>query len=144
MAFTTDLLTGIAQVLALDGVGVWKPSGTYAADEIGIVLGVPTQDPPSLIAIAAYNAIDDPSLSDSTAQVQFRVRGPSADPGPADDLADGIFDSLQGRHGAVLNGITLVYARRTSTLPLGVDGNGRQERTDNYDLTVHRPSAHRE
>ena len=112
MAFTTDLLTGLAQLLALDGVAVWQPAGAYADDEVGIVLGVPTQSPASLIAIAAYNAIDDPALSDSTAQVQFRFRGPDADPGPADDLADGVFNSLQGRHGAVLNGITLVYARR--------------------------------
>jgi hypothetical protein len=145
MGFTTDLLTGIAQRLDAETAAVWEPLGVYTTDQIGIVLGVPTQQPPSLVALAAYGNADDPALSDSTMQMQVRVRAPNADPRPADDLADAVFDTLQGLHGAdLIGGVRLVYARRVSTLPLGIDGSGRQERADNYDLMVHRPSAHRE
>lgn len=143
MGFTNDLLVGVAQLLHSRGAAVWKPTGAYTENEVGIVLGAPTQSPRSLIALAAYGNVDAPALSDSSVGVQFRLRSPSADSTPADDLADGIFDALQGLR-ATLNGIRVVYAKRTSTYPLGIDGNGRQERTDNYDLTVHRPSAHRE
>lgn len=143
MGFTADLLIGVAQLLDSRTAAVYKPTGTYADNEIGIVFGVPTQNPPSLIALAAYTNDDDPALSDSTMGVQVRVRGATADPTAADDLADQVFDALQGLR-ATLNQIRVVYAKRTSTYPLGIDGNGRQERTDNYDLDVHRPSANRE
>src|SRR6266545_3974652 len=118
MGFTTDLLTGVAQLLDAETAAVWDPYGTYAADQIGIVLGVPTQSPDSLIALSAYGNIDDAALSDSTVQVQVRLRGPDADPRPADDLADAVFDALQGKHGAMLGPVRLVYARRNSTFPL--------------------------
>ena len=144
MGFTTDLLTGVAQLLDTETDAVWDPYGVYGVDQIGIVLGIPTQSPDSLIALAAYGNIDDPALADSTVQVQVRLRGPDADPRPADDLADAVFDALQGKHGAMLGPVRLVYARRSSTFPLGIDGNGRQERSDNYNLAVHRPSPHRD
>lgn len=144
MGFTTDLLSGIASRLDTAGVAVWRPTGTYDPAEVGIVLGVPTQQPDSLIALAVYTSDDDPSLSDSTLGMQVRLRAPDADTRKADDLADGVFDTLQGLHGATLGPLRLVYARRRSTLPLGIDGKGRHERTENYDLTVHRPSTHRE
>ncbi|SRR6266498_3983455 len=143
MGFTSDLLTGVAQLLDADGVAVWNPFGAYSATEIGIVIGVPSQDPPSLVALAVYNNVDDPAASDSTVMLQVRVRAPDDDPRKADDLADGVFNSLQGMR-ATLNGIHIVYARRNSSYPLGIDSNGRQERTDNWDLVVHRPSTHRE
>ena len=143
MGFTTDLLTGVAQLLDAETDAVWDPDSAYEDEDIGIVLGVPTQSPPSLIALSAYGNVDDPSLSDSDVMVQARVRGPDADPRKADDLADDVFDALQGLRTTV-NGIRIRYGKRNSTFPLGIDGNGRQERTDNYELAVHRPSTHRE
>lgn len=143
MGFTTDLLTGVAQHLHDRGVAVFKSTGAYTAAEVGIVFGVPTQSPVSLIALAAYRNSDDPAASDSTVGLQVRLRGPDADPTKADDLADGVFNALQGLR-AQLGTVRVVYAERVSTLPLGVDENGRHERTDNYDLTVWRPSTYRE
>ena len=143
MGFTSDLLAGVAQLLDADGVAVWNPSGTYTDIEIGIVIGAPSQDPPSLVALATYNNADASAASDSTVFLQARVRGADDDPRKADDLADAVFDSLQGLRKTV-NGIRIVYGKRNSSYSLGIDGNGRQERTDNYELMVHRPSPHRE
>jgi len=144
VGFTASLLTVVAQLLASTGVAVWKPTGAYTDSEVGIVLGVPTQSPPAQVALAAYGTSDDPALSDSVVQMQVRMRAAGADVRKVDDLADTVFDALQGLRGATVGSGRLVYARRHSTLPLGVDGNGRFERTDNYTLTVHRPSTHRE
>jgi len=143
MDFESDLLTGVAQLLNADGVAVWNPFGAYASSDIGIVIGVPSQDPPSLVALATYNNIDDPAGSDSTVFLQVRTRAPDDDPRKANAISGGVFNSLQGLR-ATVNGIRIVYGRRNSSYPLGIDGNGRQERTDNYELMVHRPSPHRE
>lgn len=143
MGFTSDLLVGVAQLLASDGVATWKPSGAYAVNEVGIVIGPPSQSPPSLVALAVYNSSDDPAAPDSTVFLQARSRAPDDDPRKADDLDDGVFNALQGLR-ATVNGIRIVYGKRNSSAPIGIDGNGRQERTSNYELMVHRPSPHRE
>lgn len=143
MGFTSDLLVGVAQQLDADGVAVWNPSGVYADNEIGIVIGPPSQKPPSLVALTVYNSADDPATSDSTVFLQVRTRAPDDDPRKADDLDDGVFNALQGLR-ATINGVRLVYGKRNSSAPIGIDGSGRQERTSNYELMVHRPSPHRE
>ena len=143
MGFTSDLLAGVAQLLDADGVATWNPSGAYNNSEIGIVIGAPSQDPPSLVALATYNNTDDPAASDSTVFLQVRTRAPDDDPRKANALSGGVFNSLQGLRKTV-NGIRIVYGKRNSSYPLGIDDNGRQERTDNYELMVHRPSPHRE
>lgn len=144
MGFTADLLAGLATRWHDEAIAVYRPTGVYGAAETAIVFGVPGQNPPAQIALAVYNNTDDATLSDSVVLLQVRVRGADADPVGADDLADAVFDDLQGFIGNLPNGIRIVFAKRNSTFPLGIDGNGRQERTDNYELTVHRPSAHRE
>lgn len=143
MGFTSDLLVGVAQLLDADGVAVWDPTGTYANTDVGIVIGPPSQSPPSLVALAVYNSSDDPATPDSTVFLQVRTRAPDDDPRKADDLDDGVFNALQGLR-ATINGIRLVYGKRNSSAPIGIDSNGRQERTSNYELMVHRPSPHRE
>lgn len=143
MGFTTDLLAGVAQLLDVDGVAKWDPAGVYAVTDVGIVIGPPSQSPPSLVALAVYNSSDDPAASDSTVFLQVRTRAPDDDPRKADDLDDGVFNSLQGLR-ATINGIRVVYGKRNSSSPIGVDDTGRQERTSNYELMVHRPSTHRE
>lgn len=143
MDFESDLLAGVAELLAADGVAEWDPTGTYTDNEIGIVIGPPSQSPASLVALATYNNSDDPGGADSTVFLQVRSRAPDDDPRKANALSGGVFNSLQGLR-ATVNGIRIVYGKRNSSAPLGVDGNGRQERTDNYELMVHRPSPHRE
>lgn len=143
MGFTSDLLAGVAQLLDTDGVATWNPTGVYADNEVGIVIGPPSQKPPSLVALATYNSSDDPAAPDSIVFLQVRTRAPDDDPRKVQDLDDGVFDSLQGLR-ATVNGIRVVYGRRNSSAPLGIDGSGRQERTSNYELMVHWPSTHRD
>lgn len=139
--FERRLLAGVAELLAADGVALWRPDIGYADDEVGIVLGLPRPNPPSQIALLTYNADDDPVSADSTVSMQARIRGPGA---LVDDLADALFASLHGRRAVTVGGVRLRWARRVSALPLGADSSGRAERADNYDLAVHRPTPNRD
>lgn len=143
MGHTTDLLTGVAEHLAAQGVGTWRTTGVYAATETGIVLGLLPPSPDNVIALTGYSVSDDPTLSDGVMGVQVRTRTKGLDPRPTADLADAIFDALQGLGDVVLGGVRVQIVTRQSWVPLGADANGRQQRSDNYYATAHHPSSHR-
>lgn len=143
MSYTTDLLTGLAEYLALEGAGVWEPSGTYDDFQAtAITLAGTITSPDRVIALQAYPLTDDPTLSDSMIGLQVRCRG-TEDPRDVDTIGDTVFDKLHGLWGADLNGVRLVQALRQSSVPFGRDDNGRWQRVDNYHLTVHYPSQQR-
>jgi hypothetical protein len=59
-------------------------------------------------------------------------------------LADRIFNFLEAKEGFTLpTGIRVVLCRRNSGGPLGQDQNDRWEHSDNYYLTLWRPSENR-
>lgn len=143
MGWTTNLITGLAEYLAANGVGTWRPSGTYASGETAItVRGVPAQ-PDRLITLSAY-PLDAgyPGLADTTVGVQFRLRG-TTDPRVCDDLADALFDLLDSATHLTLGGVHVVLVLRRSYTSLGFDANERWERSENYALDAMRPTQHR-
>lgn len=144
MGYQRDLLEGIAQLLAAEGVGSWNPNGFYTADQTGIILRTVPSTPDRVIVLATYPVTDDPSLSDSVTGLQVITRWGGADPRPTDDLTDAVFDSLHGRTGVDLaTGIRVVEALHRSGTTLGQDQNQRWRTSSNYYLTTHRPSPHR-
>ncbi len=144
MGFTDDLLAGVAQYLAGGGVGTWRADGAYLpTDPEPIVITAVPSAPDRVIVLTPYTVSDDGSLSDSVQGLQVRLRG-TVDPRVVQGLADRVFDRLHGSHGVTLpGGLRLVIAERRSGTPLGTDGTGRHERSENYHLTVWRPSPHR-
>ncbi len=143
MSFTTDLLTGLAQRLHDGGAGTYKATGAYTEFEIGIVFAALPDKPDRVITLSAYAVSDDLTLSDSVTGVQVRCRASRDDPHGCDAIGDAVFDLLHGDWTLTAGGIRVVTAERVSSAPLGRDGNGRHERTDNYYLSVHRPSPNR-
>lgn len=143
--FTSDLLTGLAAYLHAAAIGTYKASGAYAATDTAIVLGDIPQDPDNVITLGAYGVSDDVSLSDSVIGVQVRCRAAGADPCPADDMADGIFDLLHGATNLTLaGGVRLVQCLlHSGPASLGQDANGRWSCVQNFYCTVHRPSTNR-
>lgn len=142
MSFTGDLMAGLAGFLAGHGVGTYRSTGVYAAGEVAIVYDVVPATPDQVVVVTPYAGFDSPTLSDSEISLQIRVRG-TKDPRTAYELDDKAFDAMQNLPRTVLGGVTVVAAWRTSGAYLGVDGNARHERTSNYRLLVHRPSANR-
>ncbi|MFB9687705.1 minor capsid protein [Amycolatopsis plumensis] len=143
MSFTGDLLDGLAQLLAGGGVGTYRADGSaYAPGETGIFFAAMPQSPDRAIVLATYTVTDDASLSDSVIGLQVRCRG-SADPHDVEDVAGAVFDLLHGRTAFQAGTVHIVQALHQSGAPLGRDDSNRWERSENYYLTVHRPSTYR-
>jgi hypothetical protein len=143
MTFTSELLVGLAGHLEVNGVGTYRGDGSaYLAGETAIVFAELPQTPDRAIALSTYPVTDDPSLSDSVVGVQIRCRG-LADPNDVNGLADGVFDLLHGATAFTVGTVRVVEAFRNSGVPLGQDQNRRWETSENYYLTVHRPSTNR-
>ena len=142
--YQTNLLTGVAQLLAAASVGTWSPSGTYASSDVAIVLKVIPETPDTIIALSTYPVSSDPSLSDSVTGLQILTRSAGQDPRAVDDLADLIFDQIHGLRDTTLGtGIRLVQCLHHGGGSLGQDALQRWSRSDNYYVTTHRPSLNR-
>lgn len=142
--FDTAVLEGFAQLLEDAGAGTWEPTGAYAAAVTGIILSTLPQSPDRVIVLASYGVTDDPSLSDSVVGLQVTTRWGGQDPRPTGVLAARVFDALHGLHGVDLStGVHVTQCLRQSWTPLGTDANSRHRTSQNFYVTVHRPSLHR-
>jgi hypothetical protein len=140
--FTSRLLAGMAEHLDDAGLGTWDPTGTtYASGETAIVIRAIPDYPDRLITLAAYPlGTNLPGMADHLLGVQVRLRaGP--DPRDCDDLADAIFDLLDGSSGLVWGGIPVKSISRRSYTSMGQDGSRRWERSENYEIDAMRPTS---
>lgn len=140
--YTSRLLAGLAEHLAAAGIGTWDPTGaTYAAGATAIVIRAIPAQPDRLITITAYPLGNNlPGMADHVTGVQVRVRG-TQDPRVCDDLADAIFDLLDGATALTWGGIPVKDVGRRSYTSLGQDGSRRWERSENYLVDAMRPTS---
>ena len=144
MAFTTDLLSGLAALLAANGLGVYNPSGVYLPTDTGIIIGTVPQDPDSVICLTPYTLTDanpDPYQADQQVSVQIWLRGASGDPRPVMDLENAIYGTLHGLAGVTFGSAYMLVAWRHNEASLGQDSRSRSQRVANYYLRVHQPTA---
>jgi hypothetical protein len=144
--FDVAFLEGFAQLLAAipNPVGTWKTSGAYTASETGIMLGVLPQSPDRVISLATYGVDDDPTLSDSIQGLQVTTREAGQDPRANARLTGLVFNRLHGLDQVELpSGVHVVSCFRRSWTSIGQDANNRHRTTQNFYVTVHRPSANR-
>lgn len=150
MAWTEDLLTGLAEFLAAAGVASWYPSGAFPASppHPPVALRSLPNGPDRAYSLDAYIEVDteDAGLSDVTVAVQVQSRG-TKDPADVDDVADAVWEVLHGARMLTLgSGLSAVHTSliyRRSTARLGVDDHGRYERSCNYYVMAARPNAYR-
>lgn len=140
--WTSRLLTGCAEHLAAAGVGMWRTTGIYQPAETGILIRSVPPTPDRIITLAAYPlGTTLQGMADHQTGIQIRIRGVPDDPRDCDDLADAIFDQLDGAYGLRWGGIPVVHIWRQSYTSLGQDSNRRWERSENYYLDTMRPTA---
>ncbi|SDD86676.1 minor capsid protein [Actinokineospora iranica] len=143
MSWTARLAHGLAELLADAGVALYRPTGVYRGDEVGIVLGTVPAAPSSVLVLTPYPLADDVDQADSVLGLQVRARAAGPDPRPALDLLDAVFDELHGATHLNLGGALVHLAQRTASVPLSRDQNDRYEHADTYQLTAHRPTRYR-
>ncbi|MGV8972912.1 MAG: phage tail terminator protein [Rhodoglobus sp.] len=133
---TSTVTTTVCALLDTANVGEWRPSGpAYSAGEVGIFYGPILAAPDRAMGVTTYLQTDDPETCLAVRMVQVRYRGAKGIPNGADILADAGFAALHMLHHT--SGIARIT--RSSTAPFGADGNGRQERVDNYRVIIDNP-----
>ncbi|WKU03754.1 minor capsid protein [Micromonospora sp. HUAS LYJ1] len=142
--WTSQLLTGLAELIDAADVGTWQPSGAYPSDATAIVIRAIPQQPDRLITLAAYPlGADLPGMADHAVGVQVRCRGLPDDPRDVEDLADAVYDLLDSLGRAAVGTVSVVDITRRSYTSLGQDGNRRWETSSNYTVQAMRPTANR-
>jgi hypothetical protein len=139
VSWESDLLVGLAQNLAGQGVGVYSPGAPVASTDTLILFGELPTSPDRCIALTLYASRDEPVQNLSTVRVQFMFRGAANNTLDVGDLAASVFGVLQGVTHRDYGTAHAVDCLRVSTVPLGMDGNKRMTRADNYEIPVNTP-----
>ncbi|KRD51962.1 phage tail terminator protein [Microbacterium sp. Root280D1] len=131
LTLDVELTKRLAEIVGRVPTFAWRPNGpAYTSSEVAIFYGRFLDAPDRAIAVRVYSPIDEPNLS--RRRVQFHIRGRRDDIADADRLADVLFIVLDNR----LRGDGIASITRTSASPLGADKTGREERTENYLITL--------
>lgn len=139
MTATSDILTGVAQLIAGAGIATWNPNGVYTLSQTGILMKIMADGagvPDRVVVLNLVPLTDDISLPLGRSMLQVAGRGIRNQPLDVDALMDPIFDLLHGRTGDVFGTVTVVQMFRTSSVPMGEDALTRSERADKYFLDV--------
>jgi len=146
MGFTTNLLTGLAELLNAENVGRWIPQGagqSFAATDTAIAIDSLGASPDKGIALTLYD-VEHSGGTDSVMGLQCRVRGNPKDRTAAKDILDRIFDTLHDLEHVTIGGVPVVRIWWQSGANLGPDALNRPEHTANYYLQITRTGTHRE
>ena len=121
-----DLSRHLAALLADAGIGA-----TTVTPGLPIIAAkrIPAA-PDAAIGVTVYLTVDE--LATSARRAQFRFRGAPHDPFGPDRLSDAVFRLLHMRH----HDGHISRMKRESSAVLGMDGNSRDERTDNYEIIL--------
>ncbi|THV26009.1 minor capsid protein [Glycomyces paridis] len=146
MSWTSDLLVGIAEHLAAEGVGSWNPSGIYASGQIGVFIAVMPPGPADgsgdrVIVLTDYDPNGGTSGGDTTPRLQVRCRGARNDPLSVTVIKDAVRKALEGLDAVQFGEVTVSGINHVSGTPMGIDANQRHERSDNYEIQARRTSA---
>lgn len=130
------LTTTLCEILGeLDGF-TWDPDADiYAADTIGVYYGRISDAPDRGIGIRVYGTPDEPWVR--IRRVQIWVRGARRERDSADRIADAVHARLDklSREGGICG------ARRESMTALGADDTDREQRSENYTITLDNEEA---
>lgn len=131
-----ELTTTVCEALEAGNAGVFTTSATD--DQVQIVYGdVTAAGVDRAIGVTVYNGLDELTEGPPIRFVQLRIRGKARDRRSANQIA-GVAKGIL--HGLVSTG-GIFLSERVSFARLGADGNGRDERTENYQMTLHPPEG---
>jgi len=137
----TELVHGLAAMLADAGIGTWSLTIPYTTSQVGIFDGKIPDDTVEGIGLATY-PVSDPVGSESIIGVQISLR--SASKAAIRDRAEAIFGVLHALWGhSLADGPRIDHMVRQSSADLGPDEAGAFRRTDNYYVRLNNPTTNR-
>ncbi len=131
-----EVTVAVCELLARVPGWHWSTTTPTPDGQVGIFYGSIPDEPDRAIGVRVYGGID-PHVYSPQRRVQLRIRGARHDVDDADRIAHFAFLVLQGL--SRTKGLSQV--ERTSFGPLGADGNGREERSENYLVTIDNPEV---
>ncbi|WP_405195178.1 minor capsid protein [Streptomyces anulatus] len=141
MSYTADLVEGLAELLAEQGLGTYgPPDEPYPTTGTAIVLGVMPTLPDRVLCLTPY-PIEDTGGQEAITAVQVRMRA-GRDPRAVYTAADGVFGVLDGREHYRLRTVPVSLSWRQSEASLGLDSSNRMELSANYYFRTLRRTAH--
>lgn len=140
MSDTSDLLTGLAAMIAGAGLGItYNQNGIYTSGQTGILMKVMPSTPDRVVVLNAVSQGDHITLPQGQVMVQIRGRGLPGQPLDVDTLLDSIKTILHGSTNLIFGGVTVIQMNRQVRAPLGMDDSKRWETADQYYLDVATP-----
>lgn len=121
---------------ALGELPGWVFPSTGTAD-VGVYYGAIGSTPHQAVGVRVYGLANDPRSGVKGRRVQVRWRGVPNKPNGADELATlgvAVLERLSRVEG--ISGVT-----HLSMAPMGADKSGREERTDNFIITIDNQEA---
>lgn len=145
--WTTDLLTGLAELGAANGGGLWTPASAYDLEETEpvITIAVFPDFPHRTVTLSPYGPLGQWDDGDVLQGLNIKFRGLPNDPTSTYDLRDIWRDFLDGQpQDASLTefgGVTVSQIFHDSGTDLPLDDTGRLTWSDNYLIQAARPTA---
>lgn len=132
-----ELTEAICLLLQDAGAGMFETNATGTQTQI-VYGDVSAAGVPRAIGVTVYAAVADDVQNGLTARrLQIRTRGAPDDRRGANQLAGVVFTTLH----RTIRSRGVAFGVRVSFVPLGPDGSRRQERADNYQITLDNPEA---
>jgi hypothetical protein len=131
-----EIKTRLCEILGtIDGFEWDETKDAYAPDSVGVWFGGIGDSPDRGVGVRLYGGRDVADLTERRAQVW--VRGDRGERGSADDIADAVFARFTklSREGGILS------IRRESMSDQGSDNNDREQRAENYLITLDNEEA---
>lgn len=139
MSYEKDFLTGIAQMIADNGIASYKPSGVYSAAETAIVFGGWPQAPDRCITLNYTPVTDQTMAAFGRGILDIGYRGAAGDPFGPSDMAVPVFELIHGMRQHTLGTSHVIQILRDHVAPMESDGNRRNKRFDLYYVDLASP-----
>lgn len=141
MSYVKDVLTGLAQMLSDSNIGVYKPTGTYAATDRAIVFGVWPQAPDQCIVLNYTPITLGVMVPMERGILECHIRGRPGDVWDASDTAAAVRDFLQGLTGQPLGTANIVQVLHQNSVPLVQDSVKRLEHVELFTIDLDTPGT---
>lgn len=138
-----QLCTGIAELLAAEGLADWRPTQLYGPEEVGVFLLSWPNAPDRIVSLNPYAVRATPGGPMQQVSVQVRCRWAGGKPRAVVDFAGAILEVLHSLEYCAVGAVRISQSIHRSGTSLGQDGVKRWAWADNYDFDLDHPRMDR-